>query len=479
MSHLFSPRRRKLFAFAAAFPVLVVATVVSNVPSASAWHADVAGTADCRGVVSFTATSWTGGISGANTKVLIEYSTDVTTFKPVVADTAQTITSNNGIRYEFTTTNKNSFSDSFQLPSPWSGKVTVKATTLGTWGGSHGKDVQSRSTIVDVPLPCAQPTVTIAPPRCTSPDAVVTLTNGGDGRASFTLHKGNAIEPFETHEVAGKATETVKLAVSSDFKLSVHAKGIANVEADLKPAKGCDTPLVTVEPMCALNGGGWHIVFQNDGATEQEFLVKSGDKTLDTVRVAARAGQTKSYTFASLDIGRDKEITLDVVTGGKVIATKQITNDCVDVAADITTKCDTAAGSGAVLTFTNRGKLDETFTVVRDGRSVAGSPFVLHPGEPDVQKLLRLNEDENAVIRVTTGSGSKVEKSVRLDCTDTASVTVSQPPPAEMVEVLSETVTRAQLAETGESFAPMVALGAFLLALGSVTLLSRRLTWVR
>lgn len=462
------PGRRKLAALALAVPTLVAGTMAANVTAASAWHPEVTGKADCRGVVSFTATSWAQGVDGHNTKIGVYFSTDEgKTFKPVTDDSGATITSKSGVKYEFTAANKNTFSDNLQLADNRPAKVTLKVTSLGDWGGSYGTEVQSRTAVVAVPAPCAEPSAKIAGPDCKTTDAIVTMKNTGGSSIEFRLIKDTAAA--EKIVVAANETKTLKVAVPKSTKISVQANGMSNVDATVIPASDCVKPSATVAQVCKADGLGFTTTLKNDGKVTQEFVIKSGTKQLDKVTIEAGKSVVKSYTFASLGTKKGESVKVDVLSGDKNVASETVKNDCLDASATIAkAKCDIKSGSGALITLTNKGRVSETFTVTRDGKAVEGSPVKVEAGKT-TEKLLVMGEDETATILVTSASGTKVEQKVTVNCIEAPAptiVTTVAPTTVPAAEVLPQVIERPALAETGLTVLPQLLAGLMLLGTG-------------
>lgn len=479
MSYSFLGRGRKLVVLAIVLPVLAAWAVVGSISPASAWHPEISGQADCKGIVSFKVTSWNQGVQGTNTKIGVYYSVDNgTTFTPVTPVDGDKIVSSSGVTYEFTLDNKNSFSDNIQLPSPLPAKVTLKATSLGTWGGNH-KEVSSRTSVVTLPAPCAKPTASITGPSCTSTDAVVSLKNTGGTAVEFSIFKDDSTTAFKKVSVAANGTEEVKITVDKQTKISVRAEGLTNVDKTVSPEADCNKPSATVVQQCSTDGSGWVVTLKNEGKLSETFTVKSGDKTLDTIEVAAGKTQTKSYTFDALKVEAGKSIKIDVLAGSRNVASVDVKNDCVGTSADVKLVCEEG---GAVFTFTNSGKLPESFSVtVNDGEQVQGSPVKVDPGKTETY-LLALQEDESGVIHIKgENSGLTIDENFKYDCTQpptTTSTSTTVPPTTSSTipptEVLSEQIVRPQLAETGVSVTPMMMIGGLLMLAGFGLLQLRR-----
>jgi hypothetical protein len=461
---------RKKFALSGLVPVVLVAAIASGMASASACHPLIQAGADCDGTVSYTATAWNDDTateeSRTNTNVRIQYSTSGADGPYVDVPEA---------RGQFNKGNDFSFSGVFQLPAELQRptQITVQAIATAKWGSKAVLDEanQYSRTTVRVPANCVVPTAKISGPDCDSEVAQAVLTNAGGEPVEFGFYKNGAAMPFETHKVT-KGSVTKDLVVSETFELSIKAKNMKTVSQTLVVPVNCGEVTggeasSTVTKVCKPEASGWSVTYDNSKNTgARTFVLKSGERTIDTVEVAPGASQTKSYSFLTNGVGAGETLPVAVVTGDTVIATQTVSNDCVNVAADAVAACDTPAGSGALLTFTNTGQMAETFTVVRDGKAVEGSPFTLEPSTQTTQKLLKLDEGESAAISIMGSNGLNIQKQVTLDCEEGESVT-----PAE---VKSEVITRGQLAETGFTVLPVAALGGGLVLAGMGILRLRR-----
>jgi hypothetical protein len=463
-------RRRKTAALSLVVPVVLLAAIASGMASASACHPLIRAGADCTGAVSYTATAWNeDGASDeerTNTNVQIQYSADGVDGPFVTVPDA---------RGQFNEANDFTFSGSFELPASLQRptQITVQAVAIAKWGSKAVLDVanQSTKTTIRVPANCEFPSVKIVGPSCTSKIAQAILTNNSGKPVEFGFYKDDAATPFETHTVA-KGSVVKDVLVDKTFALSIRADDMKTVVQSLAIPTDCDHAVIgqatsEVTKTCKADASGWAVTFDNSRNTETEtFVLKSGERIIDTVEVAGGKSQTSAYDFRENGVGAGTALPLAVVVGESTVVAQTVLNDCVNVAADAVAACDTPAGSGALLTFTNTGQVAETFTVVRDGKAVEGSPFTLAPSDQTTQKLLKLNEDNSAVIAIMANSGLNIQKQITMDCQEGNSVT-----PAE---VKNEIITRAQLAETGFSVLPFVALGGLLTAGGVGILRLRR-----
>jgi hypothetical protein len=212
-----------------------------------------------------------------------------------------------------------------------------------------------------------------------------------------------------------------------------------------------------LQTACAADAKGWTVNFDNSAVNVSTTFVVTDDagNAVDSVVVAAGAKSTKEYPFANV-----KGDKLTVATNGTVLGSGDAKTTCVNVGATAVGACDTPAGNGVLLGFTDTGKLPETFTVTRDGKSVNGSPFTIQPSNLETQKLLPTDSTATAQIKITGSSGFSYEKSVNVACA--AAALASAPPPT----VLAADISRSQLPFTGIDVWQLLMLGAVLIAIG-------------
>jgi len=236
---------------------------------------------------------------------------------------------------------------------------------------------------------------------------------------------------------------------------------------------------------CSADGLGFTVSYANKGTSSQVFTSSANGKVLESgLSVAAGKTVTKDYTFAQIGLAAKATTQVVVKADTKQVASLDITNDCLEVSASVAPRCDTVAGSGAVITFNNPGKVDETFEVTRNGVAIDGSPVVVKAGETAKRSLLRMNEDETAVLKIVgVRSGLNVQKTVTLDCTQveattvvptTAPPTTPVPPTTAAPQVLGEQITKPELAHTGTNVMPWMVLGTLLVGIGAALLGARR-----
>lgn len=462
-SRSFFTRRKTVLAVLVA-PIVAIAAITQGMASANACHPLIQAGADCNGTVSYTATAWNDAdatdVTRTNTNVQVQYSINGVDGPFVNAESA---------KGQFNKENGFSFSGTFALPDNLKRPtdVTIQAVALSKWGPNADFDAanQSQKTTIHVPGECAAPSAKVVAPGCASRTAHAILNNNGEEPVEFTLYRNNDSKPFATYTV-NKGSVSKDIAVDSKFDLSIKAKDMTPITQTLETTDSCVQVTSTVSKACKADASGWNVVYDNSAnSDERMFTLKSGDRVLDTVTVGAGKKETKNYGFSSNGVASGSTVPIAVTADGKTVATETVTNDCVSVSADAVAACNTAAGSGALLSFTNTGQVADTFTVVRDGKAVDGSPFTLEPSGQITQKLLKLNEDESAVVTIMSSSGLNVQKQVTLDCVANT---------GKPAEVKAEIINRPHLADTGISVVPISGLGGLLTLAGAGLLSLRR-----
>lgn len=301
-----------------------------------------------------------------------------------------------------------------------------------------------------------------------------TLDNRGRLLLAGTGGSGRCVEVAETTPTTPAPTTpptTTPPTTTAQRPTTTRPPATTSTTATQRPTTTRPAPPTTVaevrdrsanvDPICSEDASGWTVTFRNDGNVRQDFTVRSGSRSLDTVSVPAGEEVERAYTFASVGVADGAAVTVEVFADGESVTRESLRNDCAAAEASIDKECDTVMGSGAVLTMSNTGEVDEVFTVTRDGREVAGSPFMLPAGERNNRKLLPLADEEVATITVT-GQRSGIEETgvVQVDCVDESDPTVPD-------EVLEEVVVRPQLAETGFNPAIPSLFGTLLLGAGA------------
>lgn len=469
-------RRPKVLIGSLIAPVVTAVVIATGMASASACEPLIEAGANCDGTVTFTARAWDG--DGAtdelrtNKNVEIQYSING-------VDGPFEKVKSSGSKYEFTKANGFLFSDKFTLPSNLKRPipVTIRAVAIAKWGTNSDLDEANKSSKTTIRLAdCAEPTAVVTAPTCDSKDAVVTLSNSSTEPVQFKVSRDGTVVDSPT---VTNGSVKRSIAVTSTTKVTVEAPGMKAVTKDISPVTNCESiPNVPDEKpalkaalakTCTSGVPGVAVTLDNAANTKAAlFDVAVDGEVFDTVSVSVGKVEVVAYSFEDLELGVGDIGVVSVLADKKTLISDEVVNDCVDSYAEISAECDTPAGSGAVLKFQNTGQVPDTFTVVRDGEVVAGSPFTLEPSDKVTQKLLKLNDGEVASIAIVSENGVNVQEDVTVDCG-------GQPvEDEEVAEVKAKTISRAHLANTGYEMWPEVALGSLFLLLGVVTLRLRR-----
>ena len=225
--------------------------------------------------------------------------------------------------------------------------------------------------------------------------------------------------------------------------------------------------------MCLTGSTGWSITFTNNASTKQNFYVYlANGKEIDKVTVNADKSLTKSYSFADNGIDAGETAKVQVVNNDDELDKVAVTNDCFDVDVAVVAECDTEVGTGAVFTFTNDGKLDETFKITdSSGAELDWSPVTVPAGESVTKTQVVADNAQTDFTIKGQDSAYDETKSVKTSCVEPGVVapTTTVPP-----EVLGETITQAQLAYTGFDLLPQIIVATGLIAMGAALMYSGR-----
>jgi hypothetical protein len=286
----------------------------------------------------------------------------------------------------------------------------------------------------------------------------MTLESNGETLDEVTVAAGKSVTKsysYADHEV--DENQTIKMTVKA------YDKTVATLEA----TNNCIEPAASIVQECADDAAGFNVTYTNEGPADQTFTLMYGNVLVDTVTIAKGApAKTVNYGFDNdkLKLAKDESAELVVKANDKQLATETVTNNCIDADADVVAQCNTAKGSGAVFTFTNSGRTEETFNVYIGDKLVEGSPVKVAAGATSTQ-IINLVEDTPVNFTIKSElSGLDIDKTVQVDCVEVSPTTVTTAPPTE---VLGEQVVREeQLAHTGTETKPMLMLGSLLVLAG-------------
>ncbi len=159
---------RKAVSLALSVPMFIGGFIALSATGASAHHAEIAASGTCKGVVTFTARSWSTGAQGTNPKIGVYYSIAGGAFVAAAPDSGATIVSASGVKYEFNAANNYQFTDTFTIPNHNAAvSVVVKSKPLANWGNGVAPTGETTTTIT-VPAVCQQQTTTTVPKTTTT-----------------------------------------------------------------------------------------------------------------------------------------------------------------------------------------------------------------------------------------------------------------------------------------------------------------------
>ncbi len=379
--------------------VLTVAGVGITATPAFAHHPEVTASVDCRGLVSFTSTAWSTTDSNRriNASIGVSYSTNGGgAFTDLPLDPA----------YHYGADNNYTFSDTFQLATPLPATVIVKVTALAGWGpsGNLAAPGGTRQTLALTRPTCpAAPSASIADVDCAAHGVVVTLTNGGEAAATFTVVEND--ELIDTVAVAGGATitKTYPLAEDQTATIKVTAPGMDDVVRTL--TRNCEQPRAHASVSCS--AGGAYLTFGNDGDSPTTFTVDKGDTQVEQVDVAGHGNAARTYPITE---GETATFTV-TSSGGMSDIVADLTFDCRRPSATIS-DVDCAA-QGVTATFTNDGELPVSFTVRKDDAIVDSVEVA---GGATEARTYPVREDATATFTISAPGMHEVSRDVARKC---------------------------------------------------------------
>lgn len=380
--------------------------------------------------------------------------------------------------------------------------TTVKPTTT-TKKPTTTTTAKPTTTTAKPTTTTAKPTTTTAKPTTTttSPPVVHNATAtakqvckaDASGWTIDFANKGNTSETFTVKSgdktigqtVTLKAGETKTVSylykdynLATDESMPIKVTTSTETVLDDEVTNNCIKPAAQIESICKIDIQGFQVTYTNEGKIDQTFKTMNGKDVLDTVTVKAGAQPVvKTYTFKQIKLDSKKSTEITVTANDKQLDNETVTNDCIEVEATVIGQCNTEKGQGAVLTFVNTGKIDETFTVKVDGVDVEGPDVTVKAGET-VKKIFNLTDDKAAKFEIAGKvSGVKVNQTITIHCTAVlpTSIVKQTTTTTAPAQVLGEQITRPELAHTGIDTKPMIILGSILVLAGVALLgFSRR-----
>lgn len=412
------PRRwRRLVAvIASLIGIVTVVPVFSG--TASAHHSEISATVGCDAVISWTASSWTTGLSGANSDVRVYMDPDN---GPEVQIGSGVFPNQGTIA---------SFSGTIAWPSGAT-SVKVRSVPVANWGnGSAGGD--GRSVTITKPADC--PNVTVAP-ECvnTAPGngegkLVITLTNSSFATSSVSFRVYplgvNSGSTYTWYDVApgGSATHTFTGLADGTYNYHVRAytqqggSRIGTYEDSFTIDCDFPAPSATITSACVDGNGKITVTLNNTGGESVTFTVTTPSGSTETHTVNASSSKTVNYSGLA-----DAVYTVTVKVGSTTIATQQVTIDCdqPNPSTSISQSCVNNDGT-VVLTLTNSGTEGITFTV-KHPVTAATEVITVGPNSSATRTYSGLN-DGSYTITITAPGFSGLSKTFTVKCDQTSTV---------------------------------------------------------
>ena len=332
--------------------VLVLLGVVVVVPTfagiASAHHSNITASVACSGTVTWTATSWSTGLEGTNSDILVTKTIGTTT-----------TTIQHGA---FNAANNYQFSGTFAWPANTT-SITISSQPIATWANGVVSPVGSSTTITK-PVNCAgQPGVAKAV-SCVNTSAghgdgnvVLTLTNNAGQFASaviFKVYNPDQTVIFTNYSVATGGSTPVTFSGLSDGS---HIVKILVGTADFSQTftVDCDSAIPSVSKVAScVNGDGQVVItLTNTGGKSVVFDVTNpSTAAVEHVTVAGDSSTTRTFSgFA------DGSYTVTIKVGTTDLSVS-FTVDCDHPipTASATSVCDNTTHDGSVtITLKNTG----------------------------------------------------------------------------------------------------------------------------
>lgn len=363
--------------------------------AASAHHASITASSDCRGLVSYTATSWASDNSGVNNSVSIS----------INGATVNSGAFNGGNGY--------AISGTYQLPSPLPGSFTA-TVNYGNFGpagefGSAGSASSGARTVDPCPVPPAAPGGTIGDVVCSQGGATVSLSNTGGLATDITILRNGAA--VETVNVAAGGSATRLVTVPEDTTAAITLVSGGTTIASRSVAADCVQPPAvpgsTIGDIVCADGGA-HATLTNTGGEDAVFTVSLNGTATYTVTVPG--GETRDQL---VPIAENTTATIDVASGAHTNS-KTVTRDCIPPAVPSGAVGDiSCTDGGAYATLTNTGGETATFTVTVNGALL---DTLTVTGGSTAYRLVPIAEDTSADVAIASGAFA-TNRTIARDCT--------------------------------------------------------------
>jgi hypothetical protein len=270
---------------------IVVATI-GTATAALAHHPEIAASAECGGVVHFTATAWQTSSDPARTNptIGVSYSTN---------SGGSFVSLQQLAAYHFGSDNGYAFSDTVDLTAltgSLPSSVVIKATALASWGNGAGGGSSRQTGVLTITGCAAKPGATISGVDCSSGGTVaIKLNNDGDEPAEFTVSGPGSSTVVS---VAGHDTKSLTKTVieDGDATYTVAATGMDTVSKTVH--RDCTQPAPTVafadnSERCSID-----VTFGNTlGTQDAVFGVTDTAGNTAEVTVAAGESTTRNHTI--------------------------------------------------------------------------------------------------------------------------------------------------------------------------------------
>jgi len=408
--------------------VLVLLGVVTIIPafnaSATAHHAEAQATVSCAGVISYTASSWSGYPDDSNTPEnefdLSRTNSNVRVWVEILAGGGVAPADQSGA---FNPGNSFTFSGTFQWPAGAT-IVNLKVEALAVWGNGGTPGSGPWPVYLELPTDCeGTPDVSVNPVCENATD------HSGDGKVvvSFTNTGGPFAETvtFDVGAFGGQAATTVTVAVGATEKLTYtglpdgsHTINISLNGKDFSKTFtiDCDkaAPSTSAVASCDLQSNGQILLtLTNSGGEAVTFTVVGPDSVSRDFTVAA-GGVPATYTYLNLADGV-YIITINA-SDGTTGLDQTVTVDCdhPDPKASAVASCTENFDGTITITLLNAGTEAVTFTVTdpRDSTTAAVGPV----GAGLQTDYVLTGFADGVVVIPIVANGKTLDVTVTVDC---------------------------------------------------------------
>ena len=371
-----SSRRRHRLPATLALLLALFAGFVAFGPPASAHHSEISGSADCDGVVSWTARAWNGSTVASRTNPSVKVWYRIGSGPAVTVATGA-----------FNSGNNFQFSGTFAWPDPSATQLTLYVQEQANWGNGAGIS-SPRSVTVRLPTDCPAPTITVdadcdAVTITSSKDLSNVIWRAQDGtegkvdRLSGTTYE-LPNDPANPIVAVWVRSGTAKLE-SGDPAPSGSFTDVGTYRAVPVP-EGCGgVPQVSLTTACVDGDGRVTLTLLNAGGFLPVTFVVTNPVTGGQTTKVVDPGGSATVVLGSLP---DGTWTIPVTADGSSL-NQQVTVDCDRPGVpnvEVTEVCVEGDGTVTVRLSTTGGDLPVTF-VVTDPVTQAETTREVAPGE--------------------------------------------------------------------------------------------------